>query len=115
MAQPAQASWIELLGRQVIHPRKGIVGKERALYVKIIGCILLNGVSALFYIWIHYQNISMEYALGKINHKHDELLQGIGELQIEWEMLRAPQRISRIAEQELGMIQPDPQELVIVK
>jgi cell division protein FtsL len=57
----------------------------------------------------------MEYALGKINRNHDELFQRKSELQIEWEMLRAPQRIARIAEQELGMVPPDPQELVIVK
>jgi len=115
MARPAKTSWMDLLGRQIIRPRQGTVRRERQFIIKMVACLLLYGASATAYVWIHLQNISMGYAVARISRVQDELLQQKSELLIEWEMLRAPQRIARIAEQELGMVPADPYEMVIVK
>jgi cell division protein FtsL len=115
MPTPAASLWAELLGTQMIQPRRALVRNQRALSFRIVVGIILIGASAMVYVWIHLQNISMGYALAQIHRRHEDLLQRRSELQIEWEMLRAPQRIARVAEEELGMIPPDPQEMVIVK
>ncbi len=113
--QPFRPSWNSWLGGQIVRPRRMHVGVERKLILKILMLVVVYGISATAYIWIHLQSTSMRYALARLNRIHDDLLQRRSELQIEWEMLKAPQRIARIAEQELGLVPPDPHEVIVVK
>jgi|YNPNPStandDraft_1061719.scaffolds.fasta_scaffold27056_3 cell division protein FtsL len=108
-------SWKAWLGTQLVRPRRIPVAVERKLIFKILLVVVLYGVSATAYIWIHLQNTSMGYVLASLNRTHEDLVQRKNELQIEWEMLRAPQRIAAIAEHHLGMVPPDPHDVVIVK
>ena len=68
----------------------------------------------LFYTWSRVQCVQIRYEISDItaNQKRLERLQD--NLKIELARLKAPQRISKIAKEQLGLVAPTSQQLIVI-
>jgi hypothetical protein len=71
--------------------------------------------SALFAGWVHVQSITLRYQVARMVQLQEDLYQTRAALDIERQMLRTPKRISRLAEQEFGMILPEVEDRVVLR
>jgi len=77
--------------------------------------VLLLVATALLASWVRVQNITYRYHYSHAYRLQQKREQIRAALEIERQMLRRPQRITRIAEQDLGMILPHVEDRVILK
>jgi len=70
---------------------------------------------SLFYVWSHHQIIALGYETSQANREEQELLQENKKLRLKLAALKAPSRIERMASQELGLVNPKKEQLIIVR
>ncbi len=87
-------------------------GRGRLLAQVLVGIGLIL-TSALFSGWVHVQGMTFRYRLARMIRQQEGLEQTRAALEIERQMLRTPQRISRLAEQQYGMVLPDVEDRVV--
>jgi cell division protein FtsL len=68
----------------------------------------------LFYTWCRVQCVQVGIAIGQENRKQQELKTFQNSLKIELARLKAPERISQIARNQLGLNLAEPQQVVLV-
>ncbi len=68
----------------------------------------------LFYSWCRVQNMKAGYEIDVETKKLQTLLKEQRNLKIEYAVLKAPDRIARIAGKKLGLIMPRPDQTVVV-
>jgi cell division protein FtsL len=68
----------------------------------------------LFYTWCRVQCVKVGIAIGQENQKQQELKTFQNSLKIELARLKAPERISQIARNQLGLDLAEPQQVVTV-
>jgi len=72
-------------------------------------------VAVLFiYIWCRLTVVSMGYEISKANMERSSLVERNRRLKIEFMELKSPQRIERIATNELGLVHPSEGQIVRV-
>ena len=92
--------------------------KRKARNPKIVAAWLafmgLFIAELLFYTWSRVQCVQIRYEISDItaNQKRLERLQD--NLKIELARLKAPQRISKIAKQQLGLVAPTSKQLIVI-
>ena len=114
MGGPRKAKWMEVLGTQVIRLPQATGRRGRWLGHLLAGVVLLVG-AALLASWVHVQNITYRYRYSRAYEVQQQRLQIRDALEIERQMLRRPQRITHIAENELGMVLPEVENRVILE
>ena len=114
MGGPRRTKWMEVLGTQVIRLPQATGGRGRWLGHLLAGVVLLVG-AALLASWVHVQNITYRYRYSRAYEVQQQRLQIRDALEIERQMLRRPQRITHIAENELGMVLPEVENRVILE
>ena len=115
MAQPRKAKWDEILDNQVVQASTASGNQSGRWLGHLslgIGLVILCG---LFSSWIHVQSIACRYQYSQAFVKQQKLHHAQNALKIESQMLRAPQTISELAENKLGMVLPDPGDRVVMK
>lgn len=115
MGISAKGRWTELLGEQVVRVASDSGPKSGRMVVHIVAGIGLIAACALFSSWVHVQSIRLRYQVSKMHDMQQTLIQIRDALEIERQMLRSPQRIVRIAEQELEMHLPEAGEAVVLQ
>ena len=105
---------MEILGAQVIRlpHAKGQGGRWVG---HLVAGIVLLVASALLASWVHVQNIAYRYLYSQAYSVQQQRMQIRDALEIERQMLRRPQRIIPIAENELGMRMPPVEQRVILE
>ena len=73
-----------------------------------IGC-------SLFSVWAHHQVISLGYEISRASEEEQDLLQESKKLRLELAALKSPRRIENIALKDLGFINPQKEQLIIVR
>jgi cell division protein FtsL len=68
----------------------------------------------LFYTWSRVQCIRIGYEISAEAEKHENLMALQRNLKIELAHLKSPERIARIAKEELGLIMPGPEQLILL-
>lgn len=68
----------------------------------------------LFYTWFRVQCVQIGYAIGQESRKTQELGTLQNSLKIEMARLKAPDRISYIARNQLGLDMPSAQQTIVV-
>ena len=76
--------------------------------------ILPLGVGLLADIWIHLRVIETGYRLNELERSLRQLEQQERRLRLEASYLASPQRVERLATEELGMIEPAPEQLLFL-
>ena len=80
------------------------------IIVTVLGAIFLVGL--FIYGWQHYRWIQYGYRIEEAQKKKAQLAEIREQLRLERSSLRSPQRIDMMARHDLGMINPDPGQLV---
>jgi cell division protein FtsL len=68
----------------------------------------------LFYTWCRVQNVNYGYEITKGTQDQGQLTAYQNNLKIELARLKAPDRIARIAEKQLGMIKPSTDRTIVL-
>jgi cell division protein FtsL len=76
------------------------------------GCILLAIATLTFYIWHQAAIIRIGYQTSRLEEKKSQLGEDIKRLQTERAALLAPDRVERIAREELRLVEPKPEQII---
>ena len=72
-------------------------------------------IELFFYTWLHVQSVHMGYKITS-QLKQEKTLEVLQEkLRLEMAQLRTPERIIKIASEQLGLVLPDSNQVVVVK
>lgn len=92
--------------------------KAKSVPKKIWGLWMLSLLvlltEALIYTWCGNRCVQVGYAIAEETRKHQELTTVSNNLNIELAHSKAPETISRIAREELGLGMPDPKQIIVV-
>jgi cell division protein FtsL len=100
-------------------PAKGMKRrKNKTRNPKVLAvCLIFMGLfiaELLFYTWCRVQSIQVRYEISELNADQERLVMLQDNLKIELARLKAPQRIAKIAKQQLGLISPTNKQLIII-
>jgi cell division protein FtsL len=84
------------------------------VFVALLGALALIG-SSLFDVWAHNQEISLGYEISQASQEEQTLLKENQKLRLELAALKSPRRIENIALKELGFVNPQKEQLIIVR
>jgi cell division protein FtsL len=82
--------------------------------VALFGALALIGCS-LFNVWAHHQLISLGYEISQMSQEEQNLLKENKRLRLELAALKSPRRIENMALKELGFVNPQKEQLIIVR
>ena len=68
----------------------------------------------LFYTWCRVQSIQVRYEISELAANQERLVMMQDNLKIEMARLKSPERIAKIAKQQLGLILPTNKQLILV-
>ena len=68
----------------------------------------------LLYTWCRVQNTQVRYEISELTTDQERLVMMQDNLKIELARLKSPQRITKIAKQQLGLILPTNKQLILV-
>jgi cell division protein FtsL len=92
--------------------------KRKARNPKILAaCLLFMGIfigELLFYTWCRVQSIQVRYEIAELAADQERMLKLQDNLKIELARLKSPQRIARIATEQLGLVAPTSKQLIII-
>ena len=91
--------------------RKPRSGKILAAWLVFMGLFITE---LLFYTWSRVQCIQVRYEISEISADQKRLLKMQDNLKIELARLKAPQRISKIAKEQLGLVAPTSRQLIVI-
>jgi cell division protein FtsL len=81
----------------------------------LILLVVVIMIELFFYTWCHVQSIHMGYEITS-QLKQEKKLKALQEkLRLELAQLRTPERIIKIASNQLGLVLPDPDQVIVVK
>ena len=80
----------------------------------VLGFIGLFSLVALFFVWSRVQVTSLEYDISEIENELRRSRQQMAQLTLEAATLSSPDRIERVARQELGLRLPVPEQVITV-
>ena len=82
--------------------------------VALFGALALIGC-CLFNVWANHQVISLGYEISQASQEEEKLLKENKRLRLELAALKSPRRIEKMALQELGFVNPQKEQLIIVR
>lgn len=92
--------------------------KKKARNPKVLAAILifmgLFIAELLFYTWCRVQCIQVRYEISELGTHQEQLKRLQDNLKIELARLKSPQRIAKIARQQLGLVVPTSKQLIII-
>jgi cell division protein FtsL len=68
----------------------------------------------LFFTWCRVQTIGAGYEISKQAKRHQDLITLKNNLKVEMARLKSPERIAKIAKDQLGLITPTPEQMIII-
>lgn len=74
----------------------------------LIGCSLFN-------VWAHQQVISLGYEISKAAQEEQDLLKENNRFRLELAALKSPKRIENLALKELGLVNPQKEQMIVVR
>lgn len=66
------------------------------------------------YAWCRVQCIRIGYEITKETQRHEQMVRLQKNLKIELARLKSPNRIAQIATQQLGLVMPTPEHMVVI-
>jgi len=89
--------------------RKKLPKKEIAAAA---GCIVLAVATLTFYVWHQAAVIQIGFQTSRLEEKKAALEEDIKKLETDKAVLLAPVRVDRIAREELGLLEPKPEQII---
>ncbi len=92
--------------------------KRKTRNPKILAaCLVFMGLfiaELLFYTWCRVQSIQVRYEISELGANQERMVRLQDNFKIELARLKAPQRIAKIAKQQLGLVAPTSKQLIII-
>jgi cell division protein FtsL len=92
-----------------------IKGVNRHVSLLALSVALVFIGCSLFSVWAHHQVISLGYEISRASEEEQELLKESKKLRLELAALKSPKRIENMALKDLGFINPQKEQLIIVR
>ncbi len=80
----------------------------------ILAVVLPLAAVFLAYTWIHLEVIETGYRIGQLEHQLEELVERERRLRYQASTLQSPERLERIATEELGLVRPAIDQVLFV-
>ncbi len=88
--------------------------RHRELFwVAFLGVVLT--LSVMVYAWPHFELIRLGYRMEELRERRDELVQKKHHLELQRATESDPARIESIAMNELGMVYPGPEQILVLE
>jgi cell division protein FtsL len=88
--------------------------RHRELFwVAFLGVVLT--ISVIVYAWPHFELIRLGYRMEELRERRDELVQLKHHLELQRATESDPARIESIAKNELGMVYPAPEQILVLE
>ena len=84
-----------------------------ATVISIIFMTIFLG-ELLFFTWCRVQTIETGYEISKETQRRQDLINFQNNLKIELARLKSPERIAKIEKNQLGLITPTPEQMIII-
>jgi len=68
----------------------------------------------LFFTWCRVQTIGSGYEISKETRRHQDLITLKNNLKVELARLKSPERIAKIAKNQIGLITPTREQMIII-
>jgi cell division protein FtsL len=68
----------------------------------------------LFFTWCRVQSIGTGYEISRETQRHQDLINFQNKLKVELARLKSPERIAKIAKNQLGLIAPTPEQMMVI-
>ena len=92
--------------------------KKKTRNPKILAaCLVFIGLfigELLFYTWCRVQSIQVRYEISELGVNQERMVRLQDNLKIELARLKSPQRIAKIAKQQLGLVAPTSKQLILI-
>ena len=85
--------------------------KEMLLLIMFMTVFLAE---LLFFTWCRVQTIGAGYEISREANRHQDLITLRNNLKVELARLKSPERIAKIAKNQLGLITPTPEQMIII-
>jgi cell division protein FtsL len=82
-----------------------------ALWITLL-CVFI--VELLVYTWVRVQCVRVGYEISTLNKEQQRLNELQTNLKVELARLKAPQRITKIAQEKLGLTLPTPKQMMVM-
>jgi cell division protein FtsL len=89
------------------------IHQPNATVMSIIFMAIFLG-ELLFFTWCRVQAIGTGYEISKETQRHQDLIDFQNNLKVELARLKSPERIAKIARNQLGLITPTPEQMIII-
>lgn len=89
--------------------------RERGSFFMFLLSILILFSVVLFYLWLRLEVVKLGYDISHANIVHLRLIEENKRLKLELSRLKSPERIERIAKEQLGLHYPSGSEVRIVR
>jgi cell division protein FtsL len=84
---------------------------RRTVVLVMLGALIVVSALAISHVWTRLKAIEYGYKISKANKQRAELVETNRRLRIEVALLKSPERIARIATEELGLQHPLPDQI----
>jgi cell division protein FtsL len=85
--------------------------KMIALWLSLL-CVFIGEL--LVYTWVRVQCVRVGYDISAVNQEQQHLTELQANLKVELARLKAPQRITKIAREKLGLTLPAPKQIMVL-
>ena len=106
---------MEVLAEVKIQGSYGVGSRGFREYLLITLLSVCLGGAVFLSVWKGLAFISLGYEIRALERREGELIHLNQELEIEKGMLTSPERIEKIAREQLGMIDPSPEQLRVIR
>jgi len=89
------------------------VNRNLAFVAMVVGIVFIG--CSLFYVWAPHQVISLGYEISQKSQEGQDLRKDNKRLRLELAALKSPGRIESMALKELGFVNPQKEQLIIVR
>ncbi len=86
----------------------------RRQVVLIFAMLLCSMVSGIGYVWSNFERTQIGYELSELKREERRLKEINRKLKLEIDTLRSPQRLERVAVEELGLRPPSPDQIILL-
>jgi cell division protein FtsL len=88
--------------------------RHRELWSSVAVGVVLVGV-LLFWTWQHFELLRHGYRLGQVQREHAVEEENRRQLRLEFEALRAPQRVESLAVNKLHLVAPTGSDAIVIE
>ena len=84
---------------------------RRGLVLAMFVAAIAIGGAAIAQVWTHFKAIEYGYKIAQTRRERSKLVERNRRLRIELAWLKSPERVARIARNELGLREPEPEQI----